>query len=667
MLVDETAKPMPLPLSLLEHITGGFSNDQEIGWGGCAVVYKGILSNGTVAVKKLFDSLMDEKIFHREIQCLMKLKHKNAVRFLGYCADTQGNMEMYDGEYVMADVYQRLLVFEYIPKGGLYKYIAETRREWAICYKIIKEICEGIQYLHDNRIVHLDLKPANILLDDNMSPKICDFGLSRCFKENQSQVITESRAGTLGYKAPEREEGVLTPSADLYSLGVVIMEILTGQRSCQATEEVLKSWSRRLERSQRDKLCMQIQICYEIALECIDNNPKKRPDSAQNIIHRLHRIELVYDANELSIEVSTNALAFHDMDGVELMKISGVSHNTLSDLQKLNSLRSLHFKRCNNTFFEKTDDRVVVHSVWSLQIEDLLISGELFSKVLKCFPALSQLTIRRCKNLELMPVENGGLLDLRMLQSFVGINCGNLFSRWLIGEVDGGAGAIKPFPTFLRELEIYLEPSMQSMGLLSNLTSLTSLHLEPCKELTIDGFNPLITVNLKKLSIAARGNNQMKSIAGDLLFEIGSSRLLHAGSFQLEEFMINSTASMLTAPICSHLAATLHTLEFSYDQQLTAFTKEQEEALQLLTSLQIYWCTVPTFSLQLSERSSLHQSLKSICGLAHAKSTSAPSYLITFTLDGGTLVFGMLLGLPAAAPQHQPVAPMSPSTWAPSS
>ncbi|CAM0942726.1 unnamed protein product [Alopecurus aequalis] len=289
MLVDETAEPIPLPLSLLEDITSRFSYDLEIGRGGFAVVYKGILGNGTVAVKRLYNDQMDEKIFHREIKCLMQVKHKNAVRFLGYCADRQGNMARWDGEYVMADVHKRLLVFEYIPKGSIYKYITDERREWEVCYKIIKEICEGVQYLHDNCIVHFDLKPANILLDDNMSPKISDFGLSRCFKENQSRDITKNIVGTLGYSAPEfREGGVITRKVDLYSLGAVILKILTGYGSCQDSEEALKSWSHKSETSQRDKLCKQIQVCYEIAFKCIDNNPNNRLDSAQNIIDRLH-------------------------------------------------------------------------------------------------------------------------------------------------------------------------------------------------------------------------------------------------------------------------------------------------------------------------------------------------------------------------------------------
>ncbi|CAM0870089.1 unnamed protein product [Alopecurus aequalis] len=300
--------------------------------------------------------------------------------------------------------------------------------------------------------------------------------------------------------------------------------------------------------------------------------------------------ELFYDGMKLSIEGYTRALAFHNMDKLEVLKITGVSHITLPDLQMLNSLRSIRFKNCDAMFSIELDNTLVVHSVQNLHFKELSISGELLSKVLRCFPALSELTIKKCENLKLVPVENGGLLDLTMLQSFTGHKCGKLFSRWPMGaEVGGGARAIKPFPTCLRELEIFLEPSMQSMGLLSNLTSLTRLHLTCCDELTMDGFNPLITVNLKKLSIYPMPNNQMKSIAGDLLSEIRRSGLLHAGSFQLEYFRVNSIPAVLTTPICSHLAASLHTLMFSCDQHVTAFTEEQEQALQLLTSLQFLY------------------------------------------------------------------------------
>ena len=124
------------------------------------------------------------------------------------------------------------------------------------------------------------------------------------------------------------------------------------------------------------------------------------------------------------------------------------------------------------------------------------------------------------------------------------------------------------------------------MGLLSNLTSLTSLNLLSCKEVTMDGFNPLITVNLKKFTVNAMYSEQENmSIAGDLLSEISRSKLMHADSFQLEEFEVDRISAVLTAPICSHLAASLHALEFSCDQRMTTFTEEQEQALQLLTFL----------------------------------------------------------------------------------
>jgi len=182
IILDEAAKPKALPLSLLKEITGGFSKERVIGSGGFAVVYKGIVSGRAIAVKRFSNAFKDEKIFGQEVECLMRVKHKNAVRFLGYCADRQENAQSHEGRIVMVHDQERLLCFEYISNGSLRKYITDNNREWATCYKIIKGICEGIQHLHDKNIVHLDLKPDNILLDNNMSPKISDFGLSRLIK-----------------------------------------------------------------------------------------------------------------------------------------------------------------------------------------------------------------------------------------------------------------------------------------------------------------------------------------------------------------------------------------------------------------------------------------------------------------------------------------------------
>ncbi|KAF7062941.1 hypothetical protein CFC21_069482 [Triticum aestivum] len=246
MLFDENVEPMPLPLSLLEDITSSFSEDQAIGYGGFAVVYKGMLDNGTVAVKKLFETFcIDEKQFSEEIHCLMKAKHKNIVRFLGYCSNAQGEMVDYKGKLVLADVRERLLCFEYLRNGSLDKKITDAScgLEWRQRYQIIIGICNGLYYLHQKHIVHLDLKPENILLDDHMMPKITDFGLSRCFDEKQTRTVASKLIGTMGYLAPEFFGGrQITFKSDIYSLGIIIIDILTGEKGYVDVENVAGSW-----------------------------------------------------------------------------------------------------------------------------------------------------------------------------------------------------------------------------------------------------------------------------------------------------------------------------------------------------------------------------------------------------------------------------------------
>uniref|UniRef100_A0ACD5ZG54 Uncharacterized protein n=3 Tax=Avena sativa TaxID=4498 RepID=A0ACD5ZG54_AVESA len=295
------------------------------------------------------------------------------------------------------------------------------------------------------------------------------------------------------------------------------------------------------------------------------------------------RLKLLRTETKLTVAGYSGALLFSNMDKVEVVKMSHVSHISFSDLQKLNSLRSLDVKRCDSMFSVEMEDSVVLHSVRNLHLEQLCISGELFSMALKRFPALSQLTVSDCNSLNLLPVEDGGLLDLTMLQSFKAFSCPKMFSMWPIG----GAHTIKPFPPSLRELEIYSDSSMKSMALLSNLTSLAHLHLTICEKLAMDGFNPLIAVNLKELAVFANMylDKQNSSIGEDLLSKVKRSRLLDAGSFQLEHFVVDSISAVLVAPVCSHLSATLHTLNFHHDMRAETFMEEQEQSLHLLTSL----------------------------------------------------------------------------------
>ncbi|TVU41824.1 hypothetical protein EJB05_15378, partial [Eragrostis curvula] len=235
ILNQKDAKPIKLPISILKTITKNFSDDLRIGSGGFA--------------------------------------------------------EVYMGKFIMADERTRLLCFEYLSKGSLEKYISDASSglNWTVRYRIINGICQGLQYLHDEmNMVHLDLKPANILLNDNMVPKISDFGLSRCFDEKQTRAITSTLVGSIAYVAPEFHDGVITKKSDIYSLGVIIAQILTGQKGHSRVEDVLECWRNRFGTAfpEMHNELKQIRLCSNIRMICGNSDPEKRPD-IQQIINML--------------------------------------------------------------------------------------------------------------------------------------------------------------------------------------------------------------------------------------------------------------------------------------------------------------------------------------------------------------------------------------------
>lgn len=273
-LHDEGVRPIDLPFMLLRAITKDFSDTQLIGRGGFGEVYKGVLPNGmVVAVKKLLDKIdVLEANFQSEVACLIEVKHRNIVRCLGYSSETQHVRAPYQGRFVWADLRQRLFCFEYLSKGSLADCLtgASFALQWSVRYQIIKGICEGVGYLHQHNIIHMDLKPQNILLDDNMVPKIADFGLSRRLSENQSRIITKRIIGTPGYLAPEfLSSNAITFKADIYSLGVIIIEILTGHKECTSVDKVLYRgtyWCRfwaQLQRHEEDAKVIR-EACWKL-------------------------------------------------------------------------------------------------------------------------------------------------------------------------------------------------------------------------------------------------------------------------------------------------------------------------------------------------------------------------------------------------------------------
>ncbi|CAM0908794.1 unnamed protein product [Alopecurus aequalis] len=234
-ILDGREKPTNLPLALLKDITAHFSEEREIGHGGFATVYKGVLPNGNVAVKRIRSGhTINEKLFHREVNSLLTINHPNIVRFLGFCASTDQTAIKIEGlkEHIYAEIRERLLCFEYISNGNLQKHITDELRglDWSTRYQIIKGMCDGLHYLHmEKHIYHMDLKPANILLDNDMVPMITDFGLSRL--DEKSQTMSVDRPGTLGYCAPEYiRRGKMSFKSDIYSLGTIITELVTGEK-----------------------------------------------------------------------------------------------------------------------------------------------------------------------------------------------------------------------------------------------------------------------------------------------------------------------------------------------------------------------------------------------------------------------------------------------------
>jgi serine/threonine protein kinase len=199
------------------------------------ILKQGVLSNGNVAVKRIRNNhTIDEKLFYREVDSLMGINHQNIVRFVGFCASTDQIAIQIKGssEHIYAEIRERLLCFEYISNGSLQKYITDELRglDWSTRYRLIKGICDGVHYLHTERhIYHMDLKPANILVDNDMVPKITDFGLSRL--DEKSQTMSLVRCGSLGYCAPESLQcGKMSFKSDRYSLGIIIMDLVTGEK-----------------------------------------------------------------------------------------------------------------------------------------------------------------------------------------------------------------------------------------------------------------------------------------------------------------------------------------------------------------------------------------------------------------------------------------------------
>lgn len=285
---------MVISIQVLKSVTNNFSEENILGRGGFGTVYKGELHDGTkIAVKRMESGPVGEKgqtEFMSEIAVLTKVRHRHLVALLGYCLD--GN--------------ERLLVYEYMPQGSLSQHLFHWRDlglkplEWTRRLTIALDVARGVEYLHSlahQSFIHRDLKPSNILLGDDMRAKVSDFGLVRLAPEGKFSVETKL-AGTFGYLAPEYAvTGRVTTKVDLYSFGVILMELITGRKALddsQPEESLhLVTWFRRMYLNKDafqkavdptididEESLASINTVAELAGHCTGREPYQRPDMA---------------------------------------------------------------------------------------------------------------------------------------------------------------------------------------------------------------------------------------------------------------------------------------------------------------------------------------------------------------------------------------------------
>ncbi|KAK9133693.1 hypothetical protein Scep_013221 [Stephania cephalantha] len=274
-------------LDSIQIATNGFSFANKLGQGGFGPVYKGKLSSGQeIAVKRLSkgsgQGMME---FENEVILIAKLQHRNLVRLLGCCMQ---------GE-------ERMLIYEYMPNKSLDAFLFDrTKRvhlDWRTRFNIIEGIARGLLYLHRDsrlRIIHRDLKASNILLDADMNPKISDFGMARIFCGNKNQENTMKVVGTYGYLAPEYAmEGLFSVKSDVFSFGVILLEILSGKRNssfCHPDKAInllghaWEVWSESRMLDLLDPMMQNLPSTTEVVMRyvkvgllCVQDDPSDRP------------------------------------------------------------------------------------------------------------------------------------------------------------------------------------------------------------------------------------------------------------------------------------------------------------------------------------------------------------------------------------------------------
>ncbi|XP_010539943.1 PREDICTED: receptor-like cytosolic serine/threonine-protein kinase RBK2 [Tarenaya hassleriana] len=271
-------------LAELQSATDNFAFDNLIGKGGYAEVFKGRLQNGQlVAIKRLTRGTTDEIIvdFLSEMGMMAHVNHPNVAKLFGY--GIEGGMH---------------LVLELSPHGSLASMLYGSREkiDWGVRYKIALGTAEGLVYLHrgcQRRIIHRDIKAANILLTQDFQPQICDFGLAKWLPEHWTHHIVSKFEGTFGYLAPEyMTYGIVDEKTDVFAFGVLLLELVTGRRALDYSRQSLVLWAKPLMKKNKIRELIdpslanaydtrQMKLVLLAASLCIQQSSIQRPQMSQ--------------------------------------------------------------------------------------------------------------------------------------------------------------------------------------------------------------------------------------------------------------------------------------------------------------------------------------------------------------------------------------------------
>ncbi|CAN6469049.1 unnamed protein product [Victoria cruziana] len=343
----------------LREATNNFEPSNMLGEGGFGRVFRGILSDGTaVAIKKLSSGgHQGDKEFLVEVEMLSRLHHRNLVKLVGY--------------YSSRDSSQHLLCYELVPNGSLESWLHGPRGvncplDWDTRMRIALDAARGLAYLHEDSqpcVIHRDFKASNILLENNFHAKVSDFGLAKQAPEGRGNYLSTRVMGTFGYVAPEYAmTGHLLVKSDVYSYGVVLLELLTGRKpvdmSRPSGQENLVTWARPILRNKDHledladpKLAGKypredfIRVCT-IATACVSPEANQRPTMGE-VVQSLKMVQRVVEYQDSLMTTSSRpnvrqSSTTYESDATSSMFSSG-PFSGLSGIDNDNTLRTAVF------------------------------------------------------------------------------------------------------------------------------------------------------------------------------------------------------------------------------------------------------------------------------------------------------------------------------------